>query len=460
MTTPNEGASQKADNDRRPAAAHTRVVVVLEKVGETETRVVGVYDANAQDGQQLPFTVQTTHIKKQYDLGKKYIGEFLEFKKVKQTCKEKLHALRKQFLFVLAWTSLHDTPHGFPTGCAYILEADEVVNAKSFFPIDFNYASGFCVVEVDTIINAELGITLTTDWLSNQAVTAKLLKLRGDMRGDNKMEHLPGLVVGDTLVNMKKYSSCNFQNDPILTPWKTDFLKNNITNLKLQRDDFVGLFTSTWDDVSIDTKNIAGHKPAAKHYYLVCKYTLPIETVDQLRHVILENPLRDSWAALVKRKLFERAEDISKCVRKDKINSALKTLGLRVKTSNPEFFESAYNVFDTTPVVVSVTKGEGGDSVISDASGVVFYANCVNTSKCSRGAIIERGPTPEDGLLWLHGPPAGTIGGIAWKQPSTVNSLPCAGFAEKLKKTTIKQFESAGWTPANGFAKLDPVFFI
>jgi hypothetical protein len=116
---------------------------------------------------------------------------------------------------------------------------------------------------------------------------------------------------------------------------------------------------------------------------MVVKYTLPVETVDQLRHVLFENPMKDTWASFVKRKVFTRAEEIATAIREAKLQQALSRLGLRPKTSNPEVVSSVYNLFDNTVVNVNVSKGDEttGDLRLEESEGVTFYSNCAHASK-------------------------------------------------------------------------------
>jgi hypothetical protein len=76
-----------------------------------------------------------------------------------------------------------------------------------------------------------------------------------------------------------------------------------------------------------------------------------------------------------------------------------------------------------------------------------------------RGLVTEVGPDRDAGLLWLHGTPSGKIGGDAWKQPASVNSLPVFSNVRATSKT-LDAFASAGWEKANGYAKLEPIVFV
>ncbi len=89
--------------------------------------------------------------------------------------------------------------------------------------------------------------------------------------------------------------------------------------------------------------------------------------------------------------------------------------------------------------------------------GVTFYAGCAPTHRAVRGLLVERGGTPEDGLLWIHGPQTGNPGGGAWKQQANCNAVPTdyCGTDARWTKATIKMLADAGWDAQNGFAKLD-----
>lgn len=443
---------------RTPGAATSVVVVVQTDKTSGEVRVVEVAGG---DGGAVPFVVRS---KEQRDVAQapnnKAVFDFAP-KRTSAEARKALYMLRKHYIAVLPWNNLTVAPLQYPTGAVYVLDQSEVPS-HSFFPVGAAYASGFTMVEVEPVIDRALGLTLTSDWLSQKSVTETVLRLRATLRGDNEPQHLPGLVLHDTVEHLRKHSSPTYEGDPLLNTWKVDYVKTHAQHLRLQPGDHVGMYVSEWGDVTEETKNFAGHKKDTKHYYVVVKYTLPVETVDQLRHVLYENPLKDPWGAFVKRKVFSRAEEVAAAVRETKLRETLQQLGLRAKLSNPDVVHTVFNVFDGTSVNVNVriSDEDAGEHRMVETEGVTFYSNCVPTHRCARGCLIERGPDRDDGLLWLHGPQAGTLGGTQWKQPASVSSLPCTGFNEKLKKTQLKAFESAGWDIANGFAKLDAVFFV
>jgi hypothetical protein len=451
-TTPARGA-------RESAGVQGVFTVVLQTDRDNgKVKVVDVVDV---DGSK-PFVVR---IKEDKDddatpTNRKVVLDFAP-KKLAVIVKRALNQLRKQYIVAVPWSNVATEGFGYPTGLLYVLHSSHVPT-RSFFPVEKAYASGFSMVEIEPVIDRAVGLTLTGEWIAQKAVTEKVLWLRTSLRGPNEDAHLPGLVLSDTLEHLKKHASVLYQNDPMLRTWRVDTIKAHAPHMKLQDGDWVGLFCSDWADVAVETVELSGHKKEMKHYYLVVKYTLPEETVDQLRHVVFENPLNDTWGALVKRKLFSRAEDFATAVRETKLADALSHLGLRPKTANPEVVHSVFNVFDTTPVNVAVSTGDAsvGDLRMEETEGVTFYSNCVPTHRCTRGCLVERGPDRDDGLIWLHGPLAGATGGTSWKQPPSVSSLPCSGFNERLKKAQLKSFETAGWDASNGYAKLDALVFV
>jgi hypothetical protein len=451
------GASGSSSKQRDGVSGGVEPVQVVINSDKTtgEVKVVEVLNKHGF----VPFVVKDAR-DATVALNRKVVIDYAS-KRISTELRRALQTLRKQYIVALPWYHAECAPHRYPTGGVYVL-ASEDVPKQSFFPIDQAYATGVSMVEVEPVIDRELGVTLTGDWIAKKTVTEKVLALRQELRGETDAAHLPGLVLNDTVEFLKKHASVHYPDDPLLNVWKVDYIKTHAAHVKLQPTDYVGLFTSDWAHVSVETMDLSGHKKDMKHYYMLVKCTLPQETVDQLRHVLYENPLRDAWGAFVKRKLFIRAEEVAAAIRGAKLAQALEGLGLRAKISNPEVVHTVCNVFDATPISVNVSKGDdaSGDVRSEETDGVSFYSNCVPTHKCARGCLIERGPDRDDGFLWLHGPAAGTTGGTSWKQPQSVCSLPCAGFQERMKKVHLKVFESAGWDPENGFAKLDPVFFI
>lgn len=332
----------------------------------------------------------------------------------------------------------------------YVLPAEKTPEAETFFPMQWRYASGIMIVEIEPTLDKDRTIAVTEEYLIRKDFSAILESLSTSMRGSNKPQDIPGFILQDTVNFLKPYASKSLIKDTLLSTYNPDFIKK--CRLKLQPSDYIGFFKSDWADSSIETRKLDGHKEAQAHYYAVVKYTLPAECVDQLKHILFANPSNDTWVKLVNRKIFARASEISKAVRHKFLMDTLSAVGLQPRKSNPAVVDTEFDFFEQQTVTVGSTEG-------NEDVGVVFHSGCTSTARAERGMCVEIGPERDSGLIWLHGSASPVVGGSAWKQPASVNSLPVLA-TSKITKKTLDQFANAGWGKQNGYVKLVPISFI
>jgi len=378
----------------------------------------------------------------------------LEFTQRLDTTRNKrvLHVLGactpSRVLAVVPWHSVAVPPGcAFLTGAAYVLRADSVPEPKTFFPLNWSYASGYAMVEVDPVIEDSTGALLSSEYFQTPHFKSRLTAFDAECRGENRFEHLPGWVLADTVKTFARFSHVRGTLDPLLTVYKPDFMRDCM--LRLQKSDFVGVYASDWSQVSLETKQSAGHNDGTRHFYAVVKYALPEECSEQLKYFVYSNPNKDAWAKLISRKPFERARATAVGVREQLLKKFLAHTGLRAKRSNPHVVDTPCDVFD--PLLVHVGSADG-----AEFKGVVFYAGCAPTHRADRGLLTEISDDPGDGLLWLHGTPSSRVGGDGWKQARSVNSLPVFS-CTKVTKKVLDTYAAAGWARSNGYATLKPV---
>lgn len=402
------------------------------------------------DNELQNFRIERSHGK--VELPKTCIREYANMAKMSNELKKALSlAAAPRALAVLPWGGALVRP---AAQCAdittYLLPANKIPEPATFFPIQWRYASGFTLVEIEPTLDNDKTISLTEEYLVRRDFSAILAELTASFRGENKPHEIPGFILSDTVNFLKPYASAQLSRDPLLNTYNPEFIKK--CRLKLQPDDYLGFYKSDWSDVSAETKKLDGHKEAQTHYYAVFKYSLPAECVDQIKHVLYTNPNSDTWQKLINRKIFTRAIETARSVRHKFITDTLYAVGLKPRRSNPNFIDTEFDLFDTQSVTVSTSDGV-------EEEGICFYSGCASTARAERGMLVEISPERDAGLLWLHGASAPAVGGAAWKQPASINSLPVLA-TTKINKKTLEQFSSAGWNKANGYAKLVPINFV
>ena len=354
-------------------------------------------------------------------------------------------------LVAVPWRDAH-----VPAGCAfvdcaaYVLPASRAPERASFFPVNWRYAAGFAMVEIEAVLDEKTSSGLTSEFFMTRQFQERQAALAAAVRGANRLETLPGFILPDTAKHLAPFAHTGSPRDPLLAQFRPDYARTS--PLRLQQDDYIAFATSAWTNVSKETKAMAGHAETSRHYYAIVKYGLPPETVDQLKMLLYTNPNADAWAKLVSRKPFERALDLARAQRAKFLVEALEAAGLQPKKSNPHVLDTATDIFDDQPAEVASPDGTA-------TAGVVFYAGCAATHRAARGLVTEAGPERDAGLIWLHGPPSSAVGGTSWQQPATVHSLPVYASARATVRT-LESFVAAGWSREWGYAKVEPIVFV
>ena len=342
----------------------------------------------------------------------------------------------------------HRLPAGaaHPTGALYVLEAQAKPRKECFWPMNLQYGTGLSIVEIEPRLNED-GLMLTREYLSSPKVRAVMSALQEHLRAPADPDVQPGVVLGDALKSLERFTSAAYENDPLLRTYRSDW--DALWQPCLSAEDYVAICVSDWQDVSKETKDSAGHAVGQKRWYVACRFNLPVEVADQLAVTRFVNADDDTWENLVSRKCYARAQEISVRCREMLIETVLDKLGMRKRLSCPQYTHTTWNVFDSQRVTLQSESGV--------QYGVTFYAGCAPTHRAQRGALVERGPSPEDGLLWIHGSPTASPGGLPWKMASVCNGIPAdyAGTEAKWTKQTLKWLVDSGWDARNGFAKLE-----
>lgn len=359
---------------------------------------------------------------------------------------------RPRTLAAVPWRHAHVPPGcAHADSCAYVLPALGVPDARSFFPINWRYAAGFAMVEIEPVLDDASNAALSAEWFMTRQFQATRDAMVASLRGPNSHGSMPGFILPDTARHLAPYAHAGvLAQDPLLTCFRPDFARTS--KLRLQPDDYIAFCTSSWANASKETKAMAGHSEGGRHYYALIKYGLPPECVDQLKMLLYCNPHGDAWGKLVARKPFERALETAQALRARFLADALAQAGLKPRRANPHVVDTATDVFD--PETLTVGSLAGGES-----HGVAFYAGCGRTHRATRGMITEVGPDRDSGVLWLHGQPSEKVGGDAWKMPASVNSLPVYA-SQRATARTLESFAAAGWSRDYGYAKIEPITYV
>jgi hypothetical protein len=219
-----------------------------------------------------------------------------------------------------------------PPGCAYaesaayVLPAHALPEPRSFFPFNWRYAAGFALVEIEPMLDDKTNAALSAEYFMTRQFQEKRTALAAALRGaSNSHGTTPGFILPDTSKHLAAYAHLGTARDPLLAQFRPDFARTS--KLKLLSGDYIAFCTSTWSNVSAETKAMAGHAEAMRHYYAVVKWGLPLESVDQLKMLLYCNPNGDTWAKLVARKPFERAVDLARALRAKFLTDALSIAG-------------------------------------------------------------------------------------------------------------------------------------
>lgn len=335
-------------------------------------------------------------------------------------------------------------------GVSYVLPANVRPTPASFFPLDWNYASGMTMIELEPVLDASSAKMLTSEYFLTKQCQSAIKSFTERVRGPNAFGDLPGFILEETRRILAPYAHALGEDDPLLTTFDPQYASS--PRLKLQSNDYIAFGVSDWAAVSDETKALAGHKEAMRHYYAVINFEMPIECIDQIKMIVYTNPSSDTWRKLIERKVFQRVHETVQAVRLSLLTRAMSAIGLKPKKSNPKCVETFSNIFDTNEISVGLDNGQ-------EAQGIAFYSGCAPTHRAERGLLMSLAPDRSDGVLWLHGTPGESIGGRAWKQPASVNGLPTIA-PTRITKKTMDSFVAAGWKREWGFAKIEPIIFV
>jgi hypothetical protein len=181
-------------------------------------------------------------------------------------------------VFVPLFNCRNDAAMRFPTGCAYVLPA-EIRPKQSFFPFNMDYCTGMTLVELENKLD-DRGLVLTTDYFTTKDALQRRDMFIATAYGDTDPDALPGVVLHDTLKDLVPFTSSKYPRDPLLRTFRPDWTPDGV---RLGSEDYCFIGASTWGDVNASTREVAGHANAQVHFYLVVKYSLPPEVVDQVR---------------------------------------------------------------------------------------------------------------------------------------------------------------------------------
>ena len=151
------------------------------------------------------------------------------------------------------------------------------------------------MVEIEPVLDDTTNASLSSEYFMTRQFQERSKEMTKLLRGANSHGSTPGFILPETSKHLAAYAHAGTTRDPLLTQFRPDFVKTH--KLKLQPDDYFAFCTSTWTNVSKETKAMAGHSEAMRHYYAVVKWSLPVESVDQLKMLLYCNPNADTWCA-------------------------------------------------------------------------------------------------------------------------------------------------------------------
>jgi hypothetical protein len=272
------------------------------------------------------------------------------------------------------------------------------------------------------------------------------------LRTLNAMPHdfatAPGLILSETTKHFLEYSSPLVSDDPLLKTFSPNYLE--AFKPVLQKSDYMYVAKSNWEGIPAGIKEAEASNDGQYHYYLVLRWSLPVEIMDQLKMLLYINPVKDNWEKFSSRKILERATEMSLACSKALMEQALRTLKLEPHTARSHITHTLANVFD--PNIIKVQDDNGAAK-----NGVVFYENSTPTHRAQNGVVVERGG---GGWMVFLGPPDNCgFGGGSFKMPKSSSAFPCIAANEmswnqNMLKTVAGE---GGWSPKNGYMKLTPV---
>lgn len=348
-------------------------------------------------------------------------------------------------------------PMRFPGGMAYVLDSAAVPSTDADVPFNLDYAGGLSLIE---IVPEEATYALVDQYFQDNEGTG------GQVFSDAQFVHDtcdptraaspdaryndPGVCSDPTALDaLRRFSSDYINQDPFLEPFQRNFEKHWWPTLRPESDNFVGIFKSDWRTVPTEMQkkySAGGPLRGGVHYYIACKYSLPISIADQVLHLLITNPHRRTWKEWAGALELARAEKLSCYAREHIMRRCMARF--KVCPAPP----GGTNIMHTTYSVLR-NKEATTDSGGRLTNAVVYGADLCSTLDATCGILSAVDTGPGQDLIWWFGAPNCRLGGGAWRSPGTASCFPshCGG---KITGATMDGLREAGYDPEWGFVKL------
>jgi hypothetical protein len=329
-------------------------------------------------------------------------------------------------------------------GYAILLGAT-IVPKGSFFPFLANYATCLSCIELHT---RRPGGVLDDSYFTG---FNNLDAVRAILRAPPDPTTIPGVILAEGAKHLLEFTSPAISDDPLIKTFQPTYL--NTYSPAIGDDDYLFVAKSNWEGIP---KAVIESEAATEqtHYYLVLKWSLPIEVSDQIAMIIYSNWANDTWRKLSTRQFLDRAHEMSVACAEHIMERALTQLRMKKHATRSWFVHTLSNVFDANPIKAHIDDATA-------VEGVAFYKDCAPTHKSTHGILCEK-DAKQSGWLYICGPDDGTgvFGGTAFKMPKTMSAWPTLMHKDAVgwTKDGLKQFTGeGGWDSKNGFTKLQPV---
>jgi len=335
----------------------------------------------------------------------------------------------------------------FNGGAAHVLGAASIPKG-TFYPLKNDYATCLTVLEINT---RRAGGTIDDSFFTDaNNVHIEMIRALNSMPIDHA--HAPGLILSETTRHFLEYSSHLVGDDPLLKTFSPGYLET--FKPVIQKSDYMYVAKSNWDGLPVQIKQAEASSEGQQHFYLVLRWTLPVEIVDQLKMLLYINPQGDSFEKFASRKILERATDMATSCSRWLVEQALRTLKLEPHPARPHMTHTLSNVFDSNIIKVQQEDNGGGCK-----PGVVFFEGCTPTHRARNGLVVERGGGAPGWMLFQGAADEAGFGGGSWKQPKSVSAFPSLALNEACWNQKMLQTISGegGWQQKNGYFKLAPV---
>lgn len=332
-------------------------------------------------------------------------------------------------------------------GCVHLLRGREKPRDTGW-PLDMRYCTGLTLVELERKLPNHS--YMSVEFIRSQEFQERVRGVEAALRAEAGTP--PGLLMpgNSALSAMVGATSSAYPKDPLLRTYRPDFL--NVWKPRLNGNDFIRIYYSTWDAVHDSTRSAFGHGAQDVHFYVLLCWHLPPEMADQLLQLVRMNPDGQSWKQLAERKEFSRALDVSQRAREDIIKRFLESTALQQKQTDKRYVHTAADV------LVSGAAASVPGAPAETPASVAYYSGCAPTHLNRGGIISLTGSSPMEPAYWWHGAPTPEHpGGEPWQMPGSGNGWPVLGTELVWNKSTVSVLSAAGHKRANGYVKLIPV---